>query len=436
MNMLSTYGQNQRKNSYKYVIRMCALFSLLILVRSITNMGFYAFAGISLLVFLASSSAHCVTFLLFLMPFATILKLSYNGMSIFTILFFFTIVKMLIEYRRIDARLVAILLIFFAYSVFFSGIDKLTTIITMITGVLMLYYIRNNKADVVMVIVAYSVGICLSSILALNKDMLPIISKFVRNSMMKLGDDQYSIRFSGLYGNPNYYTMDVIIALSAIVALLQYKKGATKLLYICFFALSIFGLMSVSKSFLISWIALILIWSLSSLRQGVGKFFGVLCILGIGAALIYYFAYDSIEAFLSRLEEDSSGSIDTITSGRYGIWTTYVKTIFSDYNILFFGNGLNTIITSLRKGTHNTYLEALFTLGILGLSIFLTALTISIGKVKIKGIVWVPVLVLMIRMFAIGIFTHDNLWFYLSIPLILAYDYQSVLTQRKATFRN
>jgi hypothetical protein len=38
---------------------------------------------------------------------------------------------------------------------------------------------------------------------------------------------------------------------------------------------------------------------------------------------------------------------------------------------------------------------------------------------KVK-ILWVPVLILLVRMLAIGISTHDNLWFYLGIISLLA----------------
>ena len=44
----------------------------------------------------------------------------------------------------------------------------------------------------------------------------------------------------------------------------------------------------------------------------------------------------------------------------------------------------------------------------------------GIGHVITKKIMWVPVLVLLVRMMAIGIVTYDNLWFYLAMLVLLA----------------
>ena len=241
---------------------------------------------------------------------------------------------------------------------------------------------------------------------------------------MRLGENEYTTRFSGLQGNPNYYTLDIVAALSAIIVLVYYKKEKTVLLAICLIALSVFGLMSVSKSFLLTWILLLVCWFVLSIRQGFGKLFGSILVVTIGAMIVYYFAYDYINAFLFRFAADNSGTLDSITTGRTELWSLYLDEIFNNIRILLFGNGLNTMIETLGKGAHNTYLEALFNLGIVGSTILIISICICMNRVKFKGVVWIPVMMLMIRMFAIGILTYDNLWFYISIPLMLACDHQ------------
>ena len=418
-------AQEKSKYSPKYVLFICVVFSVLILVRAWSNVALYAFAGVSLLVFLVSNLGHCIAFLFFLLPFATILKQNVNGMSVFALLFFLVVVKMVLSRRRVDAKLLAALIVFFVYTLLFTGVAKLTTIATMIAGILMLYCLKQDNVDVDMtsLVVVYSVAICLSSVLALYKESLPIINIFVEDAMLKLGEDEYALRFSGLQGNPNYYTLDIVVALSAIVALLYYKKEKNITLTICMIALSVFGLMSVSRSFLIAWIVLLICWFFLSVKQGAGKVLSSLLVVAIGVVVVYYFAFDYVNAFLFRFSEEQTGTLNDMTTGRIGIWQAYLETIFGDLKILFFGNGLNTVLKPGGKGTHNTYLESLFYLGIVGTAILVISIGISIKRVAFRGVAWLPVLVLAFRMFGIGILTNDNLWFYFSIALILACDY-------------
>ena len=47
---------------------------------------------------------------------------------------------------------------------------------------------------------------------------------------------------------------------------------------------------------------------------------------------------------------------------------------------------------------------------------------VAMRRVLIQKIILIPITVLLIRMFGIGIMTYDNLWFYLLIIVILSMD--------------
>jgi O-antigen ligase len=187
----------------------------------------------------------------------------------------------------------------------------------------------------------------------------------------------------------------------------------------CFIALSVFGLMSVSKSFLLCWILLILFWLFYSLKQGVSKFAKFSIIAIICAAAIYFYAFDAINLYIFRFIENSDGTLGDLTTGRTDIWKRYIDTIFRDMRILFFGKGVNAVITGM-KGTHNTYLEALFSLGFVGSALLVFLLKSCMGKLVSKPIMFIPVTILAVRMFAISMLTYDNLWFYLAIIVCLS----------------
>lgn len=406
-----------RKNSVKYVSTMCVIFSALLFGRAASNVLLYVFASISLLVFLFSSVSHSFSFLLFLLPFAPILKIEANGMSFFTVLFFVYVLRMVFSKRMLDKNVLISLYIFAFYAFCFSGLSQITTIITMILGMLMIYYLRIEEIDIDLSILAFSFGIILSSILASLKDVFPIVNTFVVSSSIRIDSKHYANRFSGLQGNPNYYTLDIIMVL-AFILVLMYRKSAKPIYVSCFVVLSVFGIMSVSKSFLVCWLLLIGCWLVLSIYQGGKKIFKFLMAALICSVVIYLYAYDSINTYLFRLASDNSGSLESITTGRMGLWKSYIDAIFNDVKILFFGNGLNTTIPSGR-GSHNTFLESIFSLGLVGSGLLFISIKSCIGKTKLKPIMLVPIMILVIRMLAIGILTYDNLWYYIAIIVCL-----------------
>ncbi len=416
-----TVKRRDMKNKYsnKYVICICALFSILILFRSLSNIGLYLFIAVGFAVFATSSVKHCLSFLLFLLPFASILKLDVASISFFTPLFFLVILKMVIARPKIEVGVVIGVMASFIYNIIFSGLGQLTTIITIIAGILMLYYVRRDPMDADSAVIVFSFGVCISSLLALFKSVLPYVNMFIADSILRLKKDSTTTRFAGLQGNPNYYTLDIIIALAAIIVLMNNNKS--RMLHtILFVTLSVFGLMSVSKSFLVTWFLLIVLWFLLSIKKGSSGIVKFVFIALIALATVYYFAYDYINAYLFRFSQDVGVSLGSVTTGRTDIWIKYINEILDNTKVLFLGNGLNTILSSARKGTHNTYLESLFYLGIVGTTIFLATIKAAIGKINLKNAVWILWIVLAVRMIAVGILTYDSLWFYFVIIILLS----------------
>lgn len=422
---MNTFHKDNTCN-FRYIGWICALFSVLILGRAWNSIFFYAFAMVGFLVFAMSSIKHCIPFLLFLLPISSILKPSVDSISFFTILFFITVLKMIVLDPKIDAKLLISLIVFFIYALLFSGAGEITTSVTIIAGILMLYYIRSIPININAAVLCFFLGICFSSSLALLKTSFPTISTFVNDSILKLGENNYTSRFSGLVGNPNYYTIDITVALSAVVVMLHNEKKISKLYSILAIVLSVFGLMSLSKSFLLSFVILIICWFGLSVRRGASRFLKCIFTAAIGAVVVYYIAHDEINAFLIRLRLDDTNSISGITTGRTDIWESYIQYILSNLRILFFGNGLNSVLEEVGRGTHNTYLESLFSLGLFGTAVLAISIRLAMGKITFRRGVWLPVVLLAIRMLAIGILTYDSLWFYLVLILLLSTSCQNL----------
>lgn len=407
-----------KKESRKYTFLTCFFLATLVLGRVVNNAILYIFSVISVFVFGISSVASCFSFLLFLLPLSPILKSDVDGISIFTILFFLFILKLILVKKKLGVKFLIFLLLYVLYGLIFSGLSEIKTVITMACGMIMLYCLRTININIYVSILTFSFGIIYSSILALLRNVFPTVNDFIIDSAIKLGNDEYFLRFSGLQGNPNYYTLDITISLAAIVLLMY--KGSTNLIHIiCFIILSIFGLMSVSQSFVLCWVLLIAFWFIISAKKGIVSLLKFLFIAIICCIVIYFYAYDVVNAYILRFTLNSKSSLDSITTGRANIWGLYIRTIFNETKVLFCGNGLNSIIEG-AKGAHNTYLEAFFSLGIVGCCLFCLAIKYSMGKIISKLVMLIPIFLLLIRMFAIGILTYDNLWFYLAIILGLS----------------
>lgn len=402
----------------RYVTGMCALFAVLILGRALSGMMLYVFFGVAVLVFAASNPAHCATFLFFLLPTASIMKPYVGSMSYYTVFFFLTVAKMAISHRKIDIRLFVLVALFLAYNFAFFGTRGITALITMASGILLLYYLRQENISLKVVTVVFTAGICLASVLALLRQQLPVINGFIREITLKTGFLEYANRFSGLSGNPNYFTMDVIMAQAALVVLMHREKKQT-LYLICFGILTVFGFMSVSQSYLLAWILLVFFWFILSLQKGISGFVRFVFIGVLMLAVMGIFAFDYIELFAFRIMKSIQGGATNITTGRTDIWKDYLEAIMQNLKILFFGNGINTTI-STGRATHNTYLEYVFYFGIVGTSLLWGAIKTAMGEISKVKILWVPALILLVRMLAIGLAAHDNLWFYLGLISLLA----------------
>ena len=406
------------KDSMKHVIAMCLFLAVLIFGRAANNTMFYVFAVVCLVVFLFSSVSLCFSLLLFLLPFAKILKIEIEDISFFTFLFFFFVLKMVVVKKTIQANLLVAVMLFAVYGLSVSGLGELTTVITMASGMMMLYYLQTADVDIESAVIAFALGIVLSSVLVLLKSFFPIVNAAVVDSIIKFNGEQLAIRFSGLQGNPNYYTMDITMALSVLIILL-YRKTNVVINTVFFATLSVFGLMSVSKSFLVCWVLLIIFWFGFAVRRGIGKLMKFLIIVLICGAVIYLYAFDSINTYVFRFFVAGGGTLADLTTGRTDIWQRYISAIFGDIKIIFFGNGLNTVFENM-KGTHNTYLEALFSLGIVGSGLFLFAMKTCARKMVSRPIMLIPVCILLVRMVAINMLTYDNLWLYFAVIVCMS----------------
>ena len=264
-----------------------------------------------------------------------------------------------------------------------------------------------EKLNLHRILVFFSLGIILASFLGLFDDYIPGLSPFMNQIKLKLGQGEYINRFCGINVNPNAYTMDISIALAGWFGLVVAKQ-TNKLDYIIIIILSVFGAMSISKSFLVMYAILLLFVLISLGRQNLSSLIKGVLIIGL-LCIVTFFIIDKeyINAYINRLVLDinSSMSLSSVTTGRLDIWKGYLYYVFSDAKVLLFGEGLGADYF-MTRATHNYFLEMIYYMGIIGSVLYLLCIKVAFPQrnvsVKRALVNYLPIIILFVRGMAIN----------------------------------
>lgn len=401
----------------------CTILGLLFYLRCINEVFIYPAIIVGLLLISLCKYKYCLPSLMFIIPFSSIYKFTPDQITFFTILFLIYIARILFT-RRLSGRMVVLVIIFFLYCVLFSGLSEIVTILTMIFGFLMINEVCKSKnIDFYTSIYSFSFGLIGASLLALMVDYLPILGAFVEKGTLwsaELG--AVGNRFKGLTSNSNYYAFYLIVALSCLaIMILKEKRG--NLPIILFIVLSWFGFMTVSKTFLLIWGLLLVMILYDMLKYTRRKFFTVAVLLILGGAIIIAGAHDIIMMYMIRFAGAKDQSLAQFTTHRSDLWLMYFKAFCDNIKIFLVGDGLRFNLLG-RWATHNTYIQILYSLGIVGTILYGTILRTAIRLPKFRGkdrMLLIPLIVLLINLFAIDALTNDTL------PFLIVLIMQTIL---------
>jgi hypothetical protein len=221
-------------------------------------------------------------------------------------------------------------------------------------------------------------------------------SKVLMNySHMKQFIDVYELesvgltRLSGFYGDANFYSAHILVAISGllIIALNKNVKN-TVLLIATAVVLIYFGLLSVSKMFLLDLLAILGIWIIAviSLRGKVGtKISTFVCVVVVVVFILLSGIFeDEINMYMIRFGMVDSTS--SFTTGRSDLFSMYISFLGGNVTALLFGQGYTNMFEgNTFAGSHNSILQAIFQFGCVGiifLILWITQLSRIAGKVK------------------------------------------------------
>ena len=360
------------------ILVSCLLLTLWLLVAQATGSLMLLLPCLACFLLLVSYSAIqgvALPVLMFFLPFAPLLKMSYNAISFYTLaLLCVYVISAVIGSKGQDVRhfIPSLLLAALTMVVKVVNNDSFSNnYLLFIVTLLLLPFIKNEflkKYDFFGLTLYFVLGISVAAITSQFMIYFPSILQFINRI-----DFNESVRLAGYYGDPNFYSAHINAALAGILILLfkSYSKKRMIILILMAIVLLYCGLLSVSKSFLLISFCLLLLW-VSKLLFSKGKislkFSLAFMALVAGTFILSSTVFtDSVNLILSRFTNDNS--LSDFTTKRTDIWFNYFNYLSENPSVFFFGSGFTNVLVNDRAA-HNTLIQLLFQFGIIGTSFY------------------------------------------------------------------
>ena len=422
--------------NYEFIL---ILFQIILLsVSHITNnfIGLFVSNIIFLFIVVIFSKENFYYYMLFFLSWSPVLKVAPNTFSFFTIANIFLTIKVLFNNReKISLKklfLIVLLLCFsFVSKIFIGEFISLDYIVFFCNMLLFSIFCKRDnikKINIKKLVNYLSLGIisaCFaSSILMKYPHMLNYIDVYTWDKMNL-------IRLSGFYGDANFYSAQIIAAISCNLYLMTKNN---KIIYYRIFlilVLASYGCLSVSKSFLFLLLIILFIFIVKIFTKYKFKYkFQTLFIL-IFLLLFIFFSgfFNNIISMYSTRFQIAKESSD-LTTGRTDIYSNYINYFFNHPINMIMGQGYTDLLYEdfSYKASHNSFIQSIYQFGIIGTCILLLWVKTIIEDIKLlrNRVNIYDKLILIIGFIgpwlAIDILFFDD-FFYLLFLFLILYNY-------------
>lgn len=359
---------------------LSALLSLMLClahIRGSTLMVLACLAAFMLLIAHACISDVSFPILLYFLPWSPILRSDPHSFSFYTFAIVLvcgiSIFKKRFRFKRYHIAAALVLAVLTLFSKLLDGTSLTFDYVAFLMLVMVFPVVKEEwkqeKYDFYQAVAAFSVGIILAALCALFLASYHGLAQFIRiDAWLTV------IRRSGFYGDANFYAAQITAALGGgLVCLLREKKGARSVfLFILQVLLLYCGFLSASKSFVLISVLLLLLWIVGLFRLQGRSAFKLLLILAAVVVTVFIATSEMfrelIQVFVTRFS--FRANISDFTTGRTDVWKDYIQELLRNWKTLFLGEGYTKVIIG-EKYTHNTLLQMVFQLGLLGTLVLL-----------------------------------------------------------------
>lgn len=364
---------NRNINPIKY-LAACLVIVAVLCVAQVRGSSIVTLSALVLqliLVLMAAFKGFASPILLFFLPWSTLMKLAPGSISFYSLSLIGTCCAYVVRFRgQVNMRCVVA-------AIFLLGLTLPAKILAggSISMDYMLFFFLLALFPMVMRECAFVVS---HRILTLFFSLGIICAALSARALAGYGNiaryihvDSWTnvVRYCGYYGDANFYSAQICAVLGGVlVQILGEKDWKNILLWIGLTIVLIYcGLMSASKTFVITLGLMMLLW-LAAVLVMPGKIGSKLVILlGTGAGIGFVIGSDVftqvIEVIVYRFSFSSNTS--DLTTGRIDLWINYAKEIMGSLRILLIGNGYTNLKVN-AGATHNTVIQMIFQFGLIG----------------------------------------------------------------------
>lgn len=355
-------------------IILCVFETMFLLVAQVSGSTVLVLLSLACFLAMAAYSATkemAIPLLLYFLPFAPLLKLQPGTTSFYTLaLMAIYLIYVVLGCRRMSIYhlipgLCLIALILVVKTAYGYSIDN--SFILFAFSLLTVPFIAREsgeKYDFYWLTMCFSIGIIIASFTARYLLVFPTIRQYIETINI-LG----ITRYSGYYGDPNFYSAHITAALAGMLILFLNNEDKKRAVYLIVTSIALVycGFTSVSKSFLLITVSLFLFWLVEFMFRK-GKVSAKLMILltffvGIMFLLSTTVFSDTVSMMITRFR--GSTNLSDLTTGRTKLWTQYIRALAESPLLLIFGKGLTKVLVNGRA-SHNTIIYAVYQLGIVG----------------------------------------------------------------------
>ena len=365
-------------NKWQWCIPLVAI---LICLGTLQNFFSLLAFAICIVVIVCASNQSCLCMMVFLLPFANVFKTSPDAQSFFTYLLLLYVLRCVIAKRKTSQRFAVLFVLMVVYTVcqVFMSFNALR-MVKFYVNFLFLYYALDEdiKKCYRNVFLFYIFGVVGSSVIAWLGIFPDLYSYVGEKSQIISGITQ--ARFAGMYPDPNYYAINVIISLCLVVLLYHYKEIKSTLAVVLSALLVVFAIATYSRSAFIMLILPIVLLLYSRVKKR--RYFAfALATIAVVVFLVSAFGgkFAFLEPIFSRFND--STDVNSLTSGRTDIWMNYIQFFSQDPFTLLFGKGMGATLVG-GDVAHNTYIDLTYHLGLVGSSLFVGLLFVLFRNVS------------------------------------------------------
>lgn len=340
----------------------------LLIIAGVVNrpIMYFAFAYVAIMVVICNERfSTAILFAIF--PFATIFKTGVSSSSFFTYIEIIYVFKALVRNHVIRRSFVIPYIAYLIMVILGMGSSYSEAIKQLLIPVIIYILINNTeKRDFPLFAETFSFGVLAASVLGYFKEFIPNLSVFIIFKDQRMETGNYISRFSGTWGDPNYYATNVLLAMTLIFFLHNKKLISGKFAWCMYVLFAFFGALTGSKSFiLILLCAVVVAWLYLLKSKHIKAFFFFTFVFIMASYLVLTGRIQVFSVILERMQESN------LTSNRFDIWGKYILAINDKLPKLLFGNGVGKFFT--YGAPHNTLLDYLDIYGVVGTTIsFLT----------------------------------------------------------------